>query len=79
MPRVTILPTGSACSHRAGLRRRLCAKLASEVARITSEPEFRDSQFIQRGLVPAVSTPEEFAAFIVRDRPFAERIVRNRD
>ena len=60
----------------AGTPAPIVAKLASEVAAISAEPEFRNSQYIARGLVPAVNTPEEFAAFIVKDRPFAERVVR---
>ena len=40
----------------------------AEIARITSEPAWRQKNFIDRAIEPAVNTPEEFAAFIVRER-----------
>jgi tripartite-type tricarboxylate transporter receptor subunit TctC len=59
----------------AGTPAAIVAKLASEVALITAEPEFRNTQFFERGLVPAVNTPEQFAAFIAQDRPVAARVI----
>jgi tripartite-type tricarboxylate transporter receptor subunit TctC len=60
----------------AGTPAPIVARLASDVASIVAQPEFRDSQMIARGLVPAVNTPGEFAAFIAQDRPVAERVIR---
>jgi tripartite-type tricarboxylate transporter receptor subunit TctC len=60
----------------AGTPAPIIVKVSTEVAAITAEPQFRNAQFIARGLVPAVSTPEEFAAIIAKDRPSAERIIR---
>ena len=39
-----------------------------EVRRILAEPGFRQAQIVSRGLIPAASSPEEFAALIARDR-----------
>ena len=52
------------------------AKLHAEIVRITGEPAWRQKNFIDRAIVPAVNTPEQFAEFIARERKIAERIVR---
>ena len=39
-------------------------KINAEVTRVVSNPEFRDKYIISRGLVPAINTPEQFAAEI---------------
>ena len=52
------------------------ARLHAEIVRITGEPAWRQKNFIDRAIVPAVNTPEQFAEFIVRERKIAERIVR---
>ena len=51
-------------------------KLNSEVARVMSNPEFRDKYIISRGQVPAINTPEQFAAEIKADRAAAEQVVK---
>jgi tripartite-type tricarboxylate transporter receptor subunit TctC len=60
----------------AGTPKPIIAKVAAEVARITSEPRFRQKNYIDRTIEYAVTTPEEFARFIVKDRKNAERIVK---
>lgn len=60
----------------AGTPRPLIDKLRQEIAAIVSEPAFRDRNLVQRGLVPAINTPEEFAAYIRKDRAAAERVVK---
>jgi tripartite-type tricarboxylate transporter receptor subunit TctC len=60
----------------AGTPASIVAKLASEVAAIAAQREFRETQFIGRGLVPAINTPEQFAAFIAQDRLWSERVIR---
>jgi tripartite-type tricarboxylate transporter receptor subunit TctC len=60
----------------AGTPRPVIDKLRQEIAAIVSEPAFRDKNLIQRGLVPAINTPEEFAAYIRKDRAAAERVVK---
>ena len=60
----------------AGTPRPVIDKLRQEIAAIVSEPAFRDRNLIQRGLVPVISTPEEFAAYIRKDRAAAERVVK---
>ena len=57
-----------------GTPRPILASIHGEVARITSDPEFRQKNFVERAIDYAVNTPEEFAQFIVRDRKDAERI-----
>lgn len=51
-------------------------KLAVEFARVVGEPEFRDKTLIARGLVPAISTPDAFAAQIKKERVIAEQVVK---
>ena len=54
----------------------IVARLQQAVARITAEPGFRSRNFIERGLEPVASTPEEFARFIKEDRVASEQIVK---
>lgn len=60
----------------AGTPRPVIDKLRQEITAIVAEPAFRDKNLTQRGLVPATGTPEEFAAFIKKDRAAAERVVK---
>ena len=60
----------------AGTPKAIVRKIRDEVARVVSEPAFRDKNLIQRGLDPVLSTPEEFARFLEEDRETAGRIVR---
>ena len=39
------------------------------------QPGFRKKQFIDRALEPILSTPEEFARFLVEDRVTSGRVV----
>jgi tripartite-type tricarboxylate transporter receptor subunit TctC len=54
----------------------IVARLQAEVARIANEPGFRNRNFVERGLEPVASTPEEFARFIKEDRVASEQIVK---
>ena len=54
----------------------IVARLQAAVARIVAEPGFRQRNFIERGLEPVASTPEEFARFIKQDRAASEQIVK---
>jgi tripartite-type tricarboxylate transporter receptor subunit TctC len=60
----------------AGTPRAVIDKLNKEIAAVVSDPEFKDRFIIQRGLVPATGTPEEFAADIKRDRESAREVVK---
>ena len=60
----------------AGAPKPIVAKLAAEVAAITSEPAFLKKNYIDRAVERAVDTPEAFARFIVADRATAARIVK---
>jgi tripartite-type tricarboxylate transporter receptor subunit TctC len=47
------------------------------VRSIVSKPEFTAKHLTARSLVPAVNSPEEFAADIVRDRAQAKQVVQD--
>ena len=61
----------------AGTPRPIVDKLAKEVASIVSDPAFRDRHLSARSLVPAINTPEQFAAEIKKDRVIAEQVVKD--
>src|SRR5215510_1528840 len=54
----------------------IIARLQAEVARIAAEPGFRNRNFVERGLEPVASTPDEFARYIKDDRVVAEQVVK---
>ena len=60
-----------------GTPKPIAEKLQAEIARIAARPEFRDRNFVQRGLEPVVSTPDAFAKFIAEDRVRAAQIVKD--
>jgi tripartite-type tricarboxylate transporter receptor subunit TctC len=49
-------------------------KLHAEVTRIAGEPGFRQRNFIERAVEPAVGPRNEFARFIANNRAFAARV-----
>jgi tripartite-type tricarboxylate transporter receptor subunit TctC len=59
-----------------GTPRPIVDKLAKEVASIVADPAFREKHMTARSLVPAVITPDEFAAEIKKDRAAAEQVVK---
>jgi tripartite-type tricarboxylate transporter receptor subunit TctC len=59
-----------------GTPKPMIAKLHSEIVRIAAEPAWRQKNFIDRAIEPAVNTPEQFSEFIRRERKIAERIVK---
>ena len=60
----------------AGTPEPIVARLAAEVARIVSDPVFRQRMFIDRGVEPAEMTRREFARFIGDHRRMAEQVAR---
>ena len=52
-------------------------KINAEVKRIFADKEFVKKHVIDRGQVPAVNTPEEFAAEIKRNRAAAQQVVKD--
>ena len=60
----------------AGTPRPIVDKLAKEVASIVADPAFRERHLSARSLVPAVNTPEQFAAEIRKDRAQAQEVVK---
>lgn len=49
-------------------------KLNNAIAAVFKDQDFVRKQLIAKGLDPAISTPEEFAAFLKKDRKAAEKI-----
>ena len=60
----------------AGVPKPIVDKIAAEVTRIVGDPGFRDKYIISRGQVPAINTPEQFAAEIKADRAAAKDVVK---
>jgi tripartite-type tricarboxylate transporter receptor subunit TctC len=60
----------------AGTPRPIVDKLANAVAAIVDDPTFRERHLSARSLVPAINTPEQFAAEIRKDRALAQEVVR---
>jgi tripartite-type tricarboxylate transporter receptor subunit TctC len=59
-----------------GTPKPIIRKLRDEIAKIAGEQAFKDKNLIQRGLEPVLDSPEEFAAFLRKDREIAGRIVK---
>src|SRR5262249_18543922 len=59
-----------------GTPRPIIDKIRADVAAIGNEPAFRKKQFIDRALEPILSTPEEFARFLIEDRITSGRVVK---
>ena len=55
----------------AGTPRPIIDKIAGEVKRVFADKDFVEKYVISRGQVPAINTPEEFAAEIKADRAAA--------
>jgi tripartite-type tricarboxylate transporter receptor subunit TctC len=52
-------------------------RLSAEVQRIIADPAFREKHVVSRGLIPAASSPEDFAELIKRDRAIAAQVVKD--
>jgi tripartite-type tricarboxylate transporter receptor subunit TctC len=61
----------------AGTPRAVIDRVNKDVNEIVARPDFRDRHLTARSLVPAVNTPEQFAADIRRERPIAEKVVKD--
>ena len=60
----------------AGTPQPIIDKIAREVRRVFSDKEWVRTYVISRGQVPAINTPEEFAAEIQADRSAAQQVVK---
>ena len=60
----------------AGTPRPIVDKLANAVAAIVDDPTFRERHLTARSLVPAINTPDQFAAEIRKDRALAQEVVK---
>ena len=61
----------------AGTPKPIVDKISKEVASIVGDPTFRARHLTARSLVPAINTPEQFAADMKRERPIAEKVVKD--
>ncbi len=61
----------------AGTPRPIVDKISKEVASIVGNPDFRARHLTARSLVSAINTPDQFAADMKRERPIAEKVVRD--
>jgi tripartite-type tricarboxylate transporter receptor subunit TctC len=61
----------------AGTPKPIVDRLVREIADIYKDQAFIDRNLTSRGLVPAVNSPEEFAAQIVKDRAVAAQVVKD--
>ena len=61
----------------AGTPKDIIDRLSVEVQKIIGDPAFRDKHIVSRGLIPAASSPEEFAELIKRDRETAAQVVKD--
>ena len=53
--------------------------LADEVARIASMPDWRQRNFVERAVEPAIGPRDEFIKFIAGNRAFAARVAKEAD
>ena len=60
----------------AGLSDNLVAQINAQVNEIMNEPAFRKRHLLDRGLEPANGSPQEFAAYIAKDRIDSEKVAR---
>ncbi len=60
----------------AGTPKPIVDKIASEVTRVFSDKDFVEKYVISRGQVPAINTPEQFAAEIKAERAAAAGVVK---
>jgi tripartite-type tricarboxylate transporter receptor subunit TctC len=60
----------------AGTPKAVIDRINAEVKHVFANKDFVDKYVIQRGQVPAINTPEEFAAEIKADRAVAEKVVK---
>ena len=59
----------------AGTPRPIVDRLHKEITAIVGQPAFAAKHLGARSLVPALNTPEQFAADIIRDRAQAKKVV----
>ena len=59
----------------AGTPKPIVQRIRDEIAAVVGDPAFRDKNMIQRGLEPAVDSPEAFARFLSQYRAASARVV----
>jgi tripartite-type tricarboxylate transporter receptor subunit TctC len=61
----------------AGTPKPIVDRLSKEIGAIINNPAFAERHIKARSLVPAANTPEQFAEDIKRERPIAEKVVKD--
>jgi len=61
----------------AGTPKPIVDRMSKEIGAIINTPAFADRHIKARSLVPAANTPEQFAEEIKRERPIAEKVVKD--
>jgi tripartite-type tricarboxylate transporter receptor subunit TctC len=61
----------------AGVQKPFVDRVSKDINEVIARPEFRDRHLTARSLVPAANTPEQFAEMIKRERPIAEKVVKD--
>jgi tripartite-type tricarboxylate transporter receptor subunit TctC len=60
----------------AGSPKEAVTRIYQDVKRVIDDPEFRQKQLVDRGYEPIASAPEEFSAYILKDRENRGRAVK---
>lgn len=60
-----------------GVPRPIIDKIAAEFAKVVNTPAFAEKNLYPRGLVPAINTPDTFAAEIKKNRVVAQQVVKD--
>jgi tripartite-type tricarboxylate transporter receptor subunit TctC len=60
----------------AGTPRPIIDRVHADVVQITSDPAFRQKNYVERAIEYGVNTPEEFARFIVQSRAEAAQLAK---
>jgi tripartite-type tricarboxylate transporter receptor subunit TctC len=63
----------------AGTPRAIVDRVHADVVAITSDPSFRQKNYVERAIEYGVNTPEEFARFIVQSRAEAAQLAKESD
>ena len=60
----------------AGTPRPIIEQVHADVVQITSDPAFRQKNYVERAIEYGVNTPDQFARFIVQSRAEAAQLVK---
>ena len=70
-------PTWFGLFTQSGVPRPIAEKIAADLNRILTRPDFHQRMYVERAVEPAHHTLDKFADFIVKERVIAERIFKD--